>query len=95
MKCIKGRVAELRRKKWSIHAGRSGAEENMTAGEESLDDLEAGVSGQSRCCGTCRLRGGECLGVEERQHIGKGEARKLRRTRETVCGSIVNSRNMC
>ena len=81
MKCIKGRVAELRRKKWSIHAGRSGAEENMTAGEESLDDLEAGVSGQSRCCGKCRLRGEECLGVEERQHIGKGEARKLRRTR--------------
>ena len=77
-----------------IHAGRSGAEENnMTAGEESLDDVEAGVSGQCGRCGTC---GRECLGdnVEERQHVGRGKAQKLRRTKESVSGGIVNSRDM-
>ena len=52
MKCIKGPEAERQRKKWSIHASRSGAEENVTFGEESLDDLDAGVSGQCRRCGT-------------------------------------------
>ena len=46
----------------------------MTAGEESLDDLEVGVSGQCRRCGTCRLCGGEHFGVKERPHIGRGEA---------------------
>ena len=53
MKCIKGLAAELRRKKWSIHTGRSGAEENMTSGEESLDDLEGGVS--RHCLATSTL----------------------------------------
>ena len=43
MTCINGQVM----KNWSIHAGRSGAEKKVTAGEESLDDLEAGVSGHA------------------------------------------------
>ena len=94
VKRIKGSAAELRRKKWSIHAGRSEAEENMTDGEGYLDDLETGVSGQCHRCGTCRLRGGECLGVEERRHVGWGEARKLRRKRERVSGGVVNSRDV-
>ena len=74
VKFIKGLAAELWRKKLAIYACRSRAEEYTTAGEESLDNLEARVSGQCRHCGTCRLYGGERLGVEEKQHVGRGEA---------------------
>ena len=74
VKRIKGLVAELRQKKWSIHASGSGAEENMAAGKEALDDLEAGISHHCHCCRTRRLRSRERLGVEERQHVGGGKA---------------------
>ena len=47
----------------------------MTAGEESLDDLEAGVIGQCRRSGTCRLSGGEYLGIEERRHVASAGLR--------------------
>ena len=77
VKCIKGLAVE----------------EYATAGEESLDDLFARVSGQCRRCGTRRLCGGECLDGEVRRHVGRGETRKLRRTRESG-GGVVNSRNV-
>ena len=57
----------------------------MAAGEESLDDLEARVSGQCHRCRTRRLCGEERRG---------GKAGKLRRTRERVGGGVVNSRDM-
>ena len=66
----------------------------MTAGEESLDDLEVRVSGQCRRCGTHRLCSGEHLGVEERRLVGGGKARKLRRTRESIDSGVVNYRNV-
>ena len=86
MKCIKGPAAEVRWKKWSIHAGLSGAEENMAAGEESPDDLEARIS--CRRCRTRQLHGGERLGVEERRHVGGGKARKLRRTERASAAAL-------
>ena len=94
VKCIKGLAAKRRRKNWAIHACRHRAQEYSTAGEESLDDLEARVTGQCHRCGTCCLCGGERLGVEERQHAGGGEAGKLRRRRESVGGGIVDSRHV-
>ena len=42
----------------------------------------------------CAVESAYCLGVEERRHVDEGKARKLRRTRERVSGSIVNSRDM-
>ena len=65
VKCIKGLAVE----------------EYATAGEESLDDLFARVSGQCRRCG-------KCLSVEERRHVGRGEARKLRSMSGISSGNI-------
>ena len=51
MKCIKCLAAELLRKKWAIHACRIGAEEYVTAGEESVDHTLLEFSG--RCQPGC------------------------------------------
>ena len=66
----------------------------MAADEESPDDLETRVDRQCRCRGTRRLSGGECIRVEERQHVGGGEAGQLWGSRERIGGSVINPRHM-
>ena len=46
MKCIKGSAAEQQRKKRAFYAHRHRAQQYSTAGKESPDDLETGVTGQ-------------------------------------------------
>ena len=94
VKCIRGSAAERWREKRAIHARRCGAQQYLTAGEESPDNLETRVTGQGCCHGIHLLSGRERFGVEERRHVGRGEAGQLGRTRERVGGGIADSRHM-